>query len=230
MTGHGSSQLNLHLLNIFKEGELAEKATIKEHLIVRNEAGRRVKRSIHHYSLDAILASHAGLSPNEIWEETDSVWLTQKQMANIFGVNVRTVNEHLQTIYDTAELQQDATIRDFRIVRNEAGRDPPNVIDIANIEPGAGPATKSMTDAERERRAAYSVVKSALLSEHGKLDNYSRRPAPTMTRRAMWRRRSSPPFKHGRGTHHRAGRTPPWSHWHCSPLRATRSRKTSSSA
>lgn len=54
--------------------------------------------------------------------ETDSVWLTQKKIAVLFGVNIRTVNEHLQNIYETAELQQDATIRDFRIVRMEGNR------------------------------------------------------------------------------------------------------------
>ncbi len=40
-------------------------------------------------------------------------------------------------------------------------------IDIANIEPGAGPKSKPLTDAERERRAAYKIVKSGLLSKHG---------------------------------------------------------------
>lgn len=54
--------------------------------------------------------------------EADSVWLTQKQMADLFGIDIRTVNEHLQTIYKTAELQRDATLRDFRIVRPEGGR------------------------------------------------------------------------------------------------------------
>lgn len=54
--------------------------------------------------------------------EAESVWLTQKQMANLFGVDTRTVNEHLHTIYETLELQRDATIRDFRIVRLEGNR------------------------------------------------------------------------------------------------------------
>lgn len=50
------ANINLHLLNIFDESELDQKATIKEYLIVRNEGGREVRRNIHHYNLDAILS------------------------------------------------------------------------------------------------------------------------------------------------------------------------------
>jgi hypothetical protein len=50
------ANVNLHLLNIFKEAELAEEATIKEYLIVQNEGGRLVQRPVLHYSLDAILS------------------------------------------------------------------------------------------------------------------------------------------------------------------------------
>jgi len=48
--------INLHLKAIYAEGELAEAATIKSYLIVRNEGGRRVSRPVLHYSLPAILA------------------------------------------------------------------------------------------------------------------------------------------------------------------------------
>jgi hypothetical protein len=48
--------INLHLKAIYAEGELAEAATIKSNLIVRNEGGRRVSRPVLHYSLPAILA------------------------------------------------------------------------------------------------------------------------------------------------------------------------------
>jgi len=48
--------INLHLKAIYREGELSEPATIKEHLIVRAEGKRQVKRLVRYYSLDAILA------------------------------------------------------------------------------------------------------------------------------------------------------------------------------
>ena len=47
---------NLHLKNIFKEGELNKKATHKESLLVRKEGGRAIKRQIECYNLDAIIA------------------------------------------------------------------------------------------------------------------------------------------------------------------------------
>ncbi|PUE11677.1 cell filamentation protein Fic [Limnohabitans sp. T6-5] len=45
----------------------------------------------------------------------ESIWLTQKMMAELYGVNVRTVNEHLKTIFADSELQEDSVIRKFRI-------------------------------------------------------------------------------------------------------------------
>ena len=48
--------INLHLRNIYAEGELSEEATIKEYLIVRLEGARQVNRPVFHYNLEAILA------------------------------------------------------------------------------------------------------------------------------------------------------------------------------
>jgi hypothetical protein len=48
--------INIHLKNIYEEGELDETATVKEYLIVRQEGSRKVSRKVLHYSLDAILA------------------------------------------------------------------------------------------------------------------------------------------------------------------------------
>jgi hypothetical protein len=48
--------INLHLQNIYEEGELDPEATIKSYLMARTEGTRQVRRPIQHYSLDAILA------------------------------------------------------------------------------------------------------------------------------------------------------------------------------
>ncbi len=50
------ANINIHLKNIYEEGELSEPATIKEYLIVRQEGQRRVRRSVKHYNLEAILS------------------------------------------------------------------------------------------------------------------------------------------------------------------------------
>ncbi|MBM4027862.1 MAG: virulence RhuM family protein [Planctomycetes bacterium] len=48
--------INIHLKNIYAEGELIEEATIKEYLIVRSEGARQVERRVKHYNLEAIIA------------------------------------------------------------------------------------------------------------------------------------------------------------------------------
>ncbi len=54
--------------------------------------------------------------------EYETILGTQKQIAELFEVNVRTVNEHLTNIYKNGELKEKATIRNFRIVQREGKR------------------------------------------------------------------------------------------------------------
>lgn len=53
----------------------------------------------------------------------ETIWATQAQIAEAFGVDVRTINEHIKNIYKTDELSEKATIRNFRIVRREGNRE-----------------------------------------------------------------------------------------------------------
>lgn len=55
----------------------------------------------------------------EVRLEDETVWLTQKMMAELFQKDVRTINEHIQNVYDENELTSEATIRNFRIVQIE---------------------------------------------------------------------------------------------------------------
>ncbi len=55
--------------------------------------------------------------------EDENVWLTQKLIAELFNVDVSTVNEHLGNIYLEGELDKNSTIRNFRIVQKEASRE-----------------------------------------------------------------------------------------------------------
>lgn len=52
----------------------------------------------------------------------ETLWATQAEMATVFGVNVRTVNEHIKNIYKTKELTESSTIRKIRIVQDEGSR------------------------------------------------------------------------------------------------------------
>lgn len=58
----------------------------------------------------------------EMRYEDENIWLTQRMMAELYGVDTRTINEHIKTIYADAELVEDATIRKFRIVQSEGVR------------------------------------------------------------------------------------------------------------
>ncbi len=66
--------------------------------------------------------------------EQETVWLTQKQMADLFGKDIRTVNEHIQNIFKESELEREATIRKFRIVQHEGARKVVREIDFYNLD------------------------------------------------------------------------------------------------
>jgi hypothetical protein len=75
-----------------------------------------------------------GKATIEVFFEQETFWLSQKKMAELFGVDVRTINEHLKNIYSTDELEQGATIRKFRIVQKEGSRDVSREIDFYNLD------------------------------------------------------------------------------------------------
>ena len=58
----------------------------------------------------------------EMRYEDENIWLTQKMMATLYDVDVRTINEHIKKIYADSELEEDSTIRNFRIVQTEGSR------------------------------------------------------------------------------------------------------------
>jgi len=66
----------------------------------------------------------AGDAPQsfEVRYEDENIWLTQRMMAELYDVDVRTINEHIKNIYRDGELTEDATIRNFRIVQLEGNR------------------------------------------------------------------------------------------------------------
>ena len=63
-----------------------------------------------------------------------TVWLTQRVMAELYQVSIKTVNEHLINIYDESELDPGATIRKFRIVQTEGGREVARLVDHYNLD------------------------------------------------------------------------------------------------
>jgi len=51
--------------------------------------------------------------------EDESIWLSQKQLAEVFGKSVKTINEHIVNIFEEEELDKDSVIRNYRITAND---------------------------------------------------------------------------------------------------------------
>lgn len=76
---------------------------------------------------------NAAIDFNVDWAH-DTVWASQKQMADLFGRDVRTINEHITTLYAEGEQDPEATVRKFRIVRLEGGRQVTREIEHYNLD------------------------------------------------------------------------------------------------
>lgn len=72
--------------------------------------------------LTFVAATGENPSRVELRYEDENIWLTQRMMAELYGVDVRTINEHIRKIYDDNELSEPATVRNFRIVQTEGSR------------------------------------------------------------------------------------------------------------
>ena len=70
----------------------------------------------------------------EVRVAEETVWLTQKLMAVLFEVTVPTVNEHLANLYARKEISGPATIRNFRTVQTEGGRQVARQVDFYNLD------------------------------------------------------------------------------------------------
>ncbi len=69
-----------------------------------------------------LFAAADGKARVECRFEQETLWLTQAQLAELYQKSVATINEHLANIYQEGEIDQNATIRKFRIVRTEGSR------------------------------------------------------------------------------------------------------------
>jgi len=81
-----------------------------------------------------IYKTEDGRTKIDVRFDGETVWLTQKLLAQLFQVTVPTINEHIKNIYKEAELKENATIRKFRIVQNEGGREVSRDVDFHNLD------------------------------------------------------------------------------------------------
>lgn len=93
--------------------------------------------------------------------EKDTVWLSQKDMAELFGKNIRTVNEHIKNIFKEGELKEKTVIRNFRITASD-GKQYDTLMYNLDVIISVGYRVKSQ-EGTRFRVWATSVLKKYLL-------------------------------------------------------------------
>ena len=96
----------------------------------------------------------------EMRYEDENIWLTQKMMSALYDVDVRTINEHIQKIYEDGELTEEATIRNFRIVQTEGSRQVSRQVKHYNLQMIIAVGFKVNNDrAVQFRKWANTIVK-----------------------------------------------------------------------
>lgn len=70
----------------------------------------------------------------EVRLEEETVWLSQRLIAELFQVGVNTINYHIKEIYKEGELLPEGTIRKYRIVQDEGSRQVSRQVDFYNLD------------------------------------------------------------------------------------------------
>jgi hypothetical protein len=99
----------------------------------------------------------------EVRFEDETVWLSQKMMAELFDVDVRTINEHLKNIFESGEVIEDSVIRNFRITASDGKQYNTNHYNLDAII-SVGYRVNS-NRATQFRKWATNVLKQFALSE-----------------------------------------------------------------
>ena len=86
------------------------------------DKGFEIMNTPNNYSQLLIYQSPSGEVKIDVRLDNETVWLTQKLMAELFQTSVPNINMHLKSIYEDGELTESATIKDFLIVQKEGDR------------------------------------------------------------------------------------------------------------
>ncbi|MEI6754177.1 MAG: RhuM family protein [Paludibacter sp.] len=89
---------------------------------------------MEHNSEIILYQTSDGQTKIDVRLEDETVWLNQKQMADLFQTTVPNINMHLKNIFDEGELEPAATIKNSLIVRLEGNRQVNRNIDYYNLD------------------------------------------------------------------------------------------------
>ena len=127
---------------------------------MRNDKQEQAIRSSAAEYLTFVAATGDSTESMEMRYEDENIWLTQKMMSALYDVDVRTINEHIQKIYEDGELTDEATIRNFRIVQTEGSRQVSRQVKHYNLQMIIAVGFKVNNDrAVQFRKWANTIVK-----------------------------------------------------------------------
>ena len=130
-TNPGTLKLNHLKMSAKMEESTPQK---KGNLFMPTHNKEKLLRSSAAEYLTFVAATGDSSESIEMRYEDENIWLTQKMMATLYDVDVRTINDHIQKIYEDGELQEDTTIRNFRIVQTEGTRQVSRQIKLYNLQ------------------------------------------------------------------------------------------------
>ncbi len=127
---------------------------------MRNDKQEQAIRSSAAEYLTFVAATGDSTESMEMRYEDENIWLTQKMMSALYDVDVRTINEHIQKVYEDGELTEEATIRNFRIVQTEGSRQVSRQVKHYNLQMIIAVGFKVNNDrAVQFRKWANTIVK-----------------------------------------------------------------------
>lgn len=130
-TNPGTLKLNHLKMSAKMEESTPQK---KGNLFMPTHNKEKLLRSSAAEYLTFVAATGDSSESIEMRYDDENIWLTQKMMATLYDVDVRTINDHIQKIYEDGELQEDTTIRNFRIVQTEGTRQVSRQIKHYNLQ------------------------------------------------------------------------------------------------
>jgi hypothetical protein len=78
--------------------------------------------------------SEDGRTKLDVRLDNQTVWLSQKQLTDLFGKAKGTISEHIKHIFEDGELAREATVRLFRTVQTEGGREVSREVECYNLD------------------------------------------------------------------------------------------------
>ncbi len=81
-----------------------------------------------------IFTGQSGNNSIEVRFEDETIWLSQKMMSELFAVGINTINYHLKEVFKNGEIEEERTIRKFRIVQMEGSRKVEREVEFYNLD------------------------------------------------------------------------------------------------